>query len=100
LDADDRLSLREPPLEVGVLPVGPRQFRRHRVDGGFLRPPLQRLQSLEGARIALTAPIRQGVQAFPTQNGRDPAGIRRVIRLRQNPQFLTGCKRPALRTVR
>jgi hypothetical protein len=67
LDADDRLGLREPSLEVGVFPVGPRQFRRHGVDGGLLRPPLQRLQSLEGAGIALTAPIRQGrrVQAFP-----------------------------------
>ena len=26
-------ALREPSLEVGVLPVGPRQFRRHGVDG-------------------------------------------------------------------
>jgi hypothetical protein len=67
LDADDRLGLRKPPLELGVFPVGPRQLRRHGVDGGLLRSPLQRLQSLESARIALTAPIRQGrrVQAFP-----------------------------------
>jgi hypothetical protein len=84
LDADDRLGLREPPLQVGVFPVGPRQFRCHGVDGGLLRSPLQRLQRLEGARIALTTPVRQGrrVQAFPAQNGRDPAGIRRAIRLR------------------
>ena len=60
MDADDRFSLREPLLEPGIFPVGLRQLGRHGVDGDLLRPPLQRLQSLKGARLTLAAPVRQG----------------------------------------
>jgi hypothetical protein len=102
LDLDDGLGLFELTLKLSLLPIGLGQRRGQRVGRRGLRPALERFQRLEGAGVALSAPVgqRRRVQTFPAQNGCNPAGVCRSIRLAQNPQLLRSREGPAFRAGR
>lgn len=100
MDLDDGLGLFELTLKLRLLPIGLGQRGGQRVGRRGLRPALERLQRLEGPGFPLATPVRQRrrVQTFPAQNGRDPPGVRRPIRLGQDPQLLSRRERPSFRT--
>lgn len=81
-----------------VISLRARQFRRGRRRDRRLRPPLQRLERFESPRVALSTPVpqRRRVQAFPPKDRRDAAGIRRPIRLGQDPRLLRRREPPTI----
>ena len=97
MDANDRFGVLQPLTQPGVLAA-----KLVELGGRFgdLRPGATslRFERLEGAGIALAAPIGQGrrIQAFATQDGSDPAGIRGTVGLRQNAQLGRCGEGPAL----
>jgi len=102
LDLNDGLGLFEPTLKLRLLPIGLSQRGGQRVGRRGLRPALERFQRLKRPGVPLATPVgqRRRVQTFPAQNGRDPAGVRRPIRLAQNPQLLRRREGSSFRTGR
>jgi len=102
LDLDDGLGLFEPTLKLRLLPIGLGQRGGQRVGRRGFRPALERLQRLERPGVPLATPVRQRrrVQTFAPQDGGDPAGVRRPIRLGQDPQLLRRREPPPFRTGR
>ena len=98
MDANDCFGMFEPLTQPGIVAaklveIGVCGLSEHGLGAASLR-----LERLEGACIALAAPIGQGwrVKALATQDRSDPAGIRGAVGFRQDAQLRGRRERPAL----
>ena len=88
--------------ETGIVALKQGQFGCQRVGFGGLRSALGRRQRVEGAGVALPAPVGEGgrVETLAAQDGADATGLSGAIGLGQDAQLVLRGEGPAAGAVR